>query len=299
LLLQASIDKLLTQDNDREISLDNFEQNIPRVKTDPNISEITSNFNKLDITNIDGESLQYQTADEDSTALAFHSALDDTLLSTDKSYARGDNKTLPIIREIKPKSIIEERRPEGILVIAPKECGKSFLLNRLEKRYPSVLCASNDKKISATFKAANRKAPCLLLIDNIDRRKNMREISSLISQLKTNILVIATASAESNVAAELRAPGKLSVNIHINKPDDKCRETILCVLIYELKLSVTENVFMTLLEATHGCTPYECMQLVNKMTMLDDITEQAVRNIVGEHRTLQVWQYFINYWSEE
>ena len=173
-----------------------------------------------------------------------------------------DNIWYPLINQ---QRFIESgiKSPKGVLLHGPAGCGKTmlgkYLANQDGINYHYVAAPSmhgkyvgqTEERIRSVFKKAISNQPSIIFIDEIDSLGKDREgtdrnyQNDITEQLLTsmddindkNIIVVGATNDPSMLDAALRRPGRFDVEIYVPVPDINARESILQMLLKDMKLS--------------------------------------------------------------
>ncbi len=144
--------------------------------------------------------------------------------------------------------------PKGVLLFGPPGTGKTLLAkavaNESDANFillngPEIMSkyyGESEKKIRDIFDEAEKTAPCIIFIDEIDaiapkREETMGEVERrVVSQILTmmdgmksrgKVIVIGATNRINSIDPALRRPGRFDREISINVPDKEGRESIL------------------------------------------------------------------------
>ncbi|MEM4598687.1 MAG: CDC48 family AAA ATPase [Candidatus Diapherotrites archaeon] len=144
--------------------------------------------------------------------------------------------------------------PKGVLLTGPPGCGKTLLAkavaNESEANFyaingPEVMSkwyGESEKRLRDIFEEAEKNAPSIIFIDEIDaiapkreevtgevERRVVAQLLTLMDGLKSrgNVIVIAATNRPEALDEALRRPGRFDREIAINVPDQKARKEIL------------------------------------------------------------------------
>ncbi|PUU76536.1 P-loop containing nucleoside triphosphate hydrolase protein [Tuber borchii] len=170
----------------------------------------------------------------------------------------------------------------GILLHGPPGCGKTLLVNAIAGEFRLVFfnvsahsikvgrSGEPEKKIKRLFEEAQKKAPCLIFVDEIDaltqKRDNMGEgiegrlVTQMISCMEDltsektaekHIIIIGATNQPESLDPAFRRAGMFDREIRLNMPDEAAREKILKVVCEGLRLARDLD-FKELAKKTHG-----------------------------------------------
>jgi transitional endoplasmic reticulum ATPase len=168
--------------------------------------------------------------------------------------------------------------PKGILLHGPPGCGKTLLAKAVANESDASFLLINgpevvskfvgeaEKKIREKFEEAEKKAPSIIFIDEIDAIASKREESygevekRMVAQLlatmdglneRGKVVVIAATNRPNAIDPALRRPGRFDREIHIGVPTKEARLNIL--KIHTRNMPLTDNVNLnTWAKKTHG-----------------------------------------------
>ena len=179
--------------------------------------------------------------------------------------------------------------PNGILFHGPPGCGKTFIARKLADHMdfhfveikPSDLASiyvhGGQKLIGDMFKSAEKNAPSILFIDELDALAPSREghdvghhyqaeVNELLVQLnecsKREILVIGATNFLSNIDKAVRRPGRLDKKIFIGPPDFEARYELFQIYLKDRPLKNID--WARLSEETEIYTCAEIEELANE-----------------------------------
>ena len=189
--------------------------------------------------------------------------------------------------------------PKGILLHGPPGTGKTLLAkavaNESDANFillngPEIMSkfyGESEKKIRDIFENAEKTAPAIVFIDEIDaiapkREETMGEVERrVVSQILTmmdgmksrgKVIVIGATNRVNSLDPALRRPGRFDREIGINVPDKKGRLSILKIHTRGMPLSKDVNL-VEIAAVTHGFVGAD----------LEALTKEAAMNVLRKH----------------
>jgi SpoVK/Ycf46/Vps4 family AAA+-type ATPase len=198
--------------------------------------------------------------------------------------------------------------PNGILLYGPPGCGKTFIARKLADHMdfhfveikPSDLASiyvhGGQKLIGEMFNSAEKNAPSILFIDELDALAPSREdrdvghhykaeVNELLVRLnecsKKEILVIGATNFLSNIDKAVRRPGRLDKKLFIGPPDFEARYELFQIYLKERPLKNID--WARLAEETEIYTCAEIEELANESARiaLADRREIETQDIIN------------------
>jgi transitional endoplasmic reticulum ATPase len=189
--------------------------------------------------------------------------------------------------------------PKGVLLHGPPGTGKTLLAkavaNESEANFislngPEIMSkfyGESEKKIRNIFEEAEKTAPSIIFIDEIDAIAPKREeaygeverrvVSQLLSMMdglkgRGKVIVIAATNRPNAIDPALRRPGRFDREITIGVPDKKGRDAIL--KIHTRNMPLAKDVKMEqLAKVTHGFVGAD----------ISALTKEAAMNVLRRH----------------
>jgi len=183
--------------------------------------------------------------------------------------------------------------PKGILLYGPPGTGKTLLAravaNESEANFillngPEIMSkfyGESEKRVREIFNEAEKTAPTIIFIDEIDAMAPKREdvqgeverrvVSQLLTMMdglkeRGRVVVIAATNRPNSIDPALRRPGRFDREISINVPDKKGRLDIL--KIHTRNMPLTKDVKLESLAAiTHGFVGADLSSLAKEAAM--------------------------------
>ena len=182
--------------------------------------------------------------------------------------------------------------PKGVLLHGPPGCGKTMIVRAIAARLqmpfieilgPSIvsgMSGESEKGLRERFEQAQKSAPCLIFIDEIDSIAPKRESSQsqmekrIVAQLLGSmdklhsdptkpVVIVAATNRPDSIDPALRRGGRFGSEINIPVPDEQGRQRILVKQTSRVPLA--DNVdFGLLAKMTAGFVGADLHQLVGK-----------------------------------
>ncbi len=198
---------------------------------------------------------------------------------------------------------IGAKLPKGALLVGPPGTGKTLLAKAVagEAHVPFFSLTGSDfielyvgvgaSRVRDLFKEANKNAPCIIFIDEIDAIGRSRDskygggneereqtLNQLLSEMDgfdsaKGILVLGATNRPEILDKALLRPGRFDRRIIVDKPDLKGRVDILKVHAKDVKMDETVD-FDAIALATSGAVGSDLANMIN----------EAAINAVKEHR---------------
>jgi len=224
---------------------------------------------------------------------------------TGKTFAdvAGQDEAKEALKEIvdflhNPEKYAEigAKLPKGALLVGPPGTGKTLLAQAVagEAKVPFFSISGSEfvemfvgmgaAKVRDLFKQANKKAPCIVFIDEIDTIGKKRGNGSIVSndereqtlnQLLTEmdgfdgrkgVVILAATNRPDSLDKALLRPGRFDRRIPVELPDLKGREAILKVHAQKVKVSPDVD-FNAIARATPGASGAELANIVNEAAL--------------------------------
>ncbi len=183
--------------------------------------------------------------------------------------------------------------PKGVLLYGPPGTGKTLLAKAVANESsayfisiagPEIMSkwvGEAEKKIRDIFYDAEKNAPAIIFIDEIDaiapkreevtgevERRVVAQILNLMDGMKSRgqVIVIAATNRENAIDPALRRPGRFDREIEIGVPDAKGRLNILKIHTRNMPLSADVNL-ETYSRTTHGFVGADLEELCKEVAM--------------------------------
>ena len=210
------------------------------------------------------------------------------------------------------------RIPKGVLLEGPPGTGKTLLARAVagEAKVPFFSISGSDfvemfvgvgaSRVRDLFKEAEKNAPCIIFIDEIDAVGRKRgsgvgggndEREQTLNQLlvemdgfdgEKGIIVIAATNRADVLDNALRRPGRFDRQIKVSTPDVKGREAILKVHAKNKPLAKGVDL-RSLAEKTPGFSGADLANILNEAALLADLDEAMDRVIGGPAKRSRVY----------
>ena len=188
--------------------------------------------------------------------------------------------------------------PKGVLLVGPPGTGKTLIARAVagEAKVPFFALSGSEfvqmfvgmgaAKVRDLFSQANKKAPCIIFIDEIDaigkRRDGMttndereQTLNQLLSEMdgfngQKGVVILAATNRPESLDKALLRPGRFNRRVQMELPDLEGRKAILQVHLKKVK---HEEIDLDLIaRATSGASGAELANIVNEAAL------RAVRN---------------------
>lgn len=189
----------------------------------------------------------------------------------------------------------------NILVMGPPGVGKSFLAKQIavELNLPYYLAHTSDivrpyhgdsaNAINQLFSAAEKCAPCLLILDEVDCAAQRRSTESpgaletcneLLAQVsecnEKGVLVIATTNSIENIDPAFLRSKRFDTKLYIGFPDNKEKEKILRRLLRDIKNNLKDSDYASLVRKMEHFVSAD-IALAVEQACDDSLTEHSNR----------------------
>ena len=194
-------------------------------------------------------------------------------------------------------SKIGAKLPKGALLVGPPGTGKTLLAKAVagEAHVPFFSLTGSDfielyvgvgaSRVRDLFKEANKNAPCIIFIDEIDAIGRSRDskygggneereqtLNQLLSEMdgfdtSKGILVLGATNRPEILDKALLRPGRFDRQVTVTNPDKKGREEILNVHVKKVPLAKDVNISV-IARGTPGFSGADLANLVNEAALL-------------------------------
>lgn len=210
--------------------------------------------------------------------------------------------------------------PKGILLVGPPGTGKTLLAKAVagEAKVPFLSMSGSDfvemfvglgaARVRDLFSQAEKLAPCIIFIDEIDSLGKARGLSPVggidekeqtLTQLltemdgfdtKKGVIIMAATNRPEILDPALLRPGRFDRHVLVDRPDSKGREEIF--LVHTKKIKLADDVSIrVLVSMTPGMVGADIANVVNEAALLavrngrDSVTmadfEEAIERIIA------------------
>ena len=186
--------------------------------------------------------------------------------------------------------------PKGILLVGPPGTGKTMLAKAVagESNVPFFSISGSEfvemfvgmgaSKVRDLFKQAKEKAPCIVLIDEIDaigQKRNSGQfggndereqtLNQLLTEMdgfegNTGVIILAATNRPDSLDPALTRPGRFDRRVPVELPDLKGREEILKVHAKKVKIAPGVD-FNTVARMASGASGAELANIVNEAAL--------------------------------
>lgn len=212
------------------------------------------------------------------------------------------------------------KSPRGMLIHGPPGSGKTLLMHTLlsqNRNDDKISCVelSHDilllpyvgdaeKAVLACFEEAHKKAPCVILMDDIDilcrsRTSNIATavqksiVSSLLAIIdgvvdststksQSQVFIMATSNKPQDIDAAMRRPGRLDVEVELTAPTAQQREGILDAILNAMMGSnsssnkLTREGIRKVAQESHGFVGSDLLQVIKEAHVI--ISDRVMDN---------------------
>ena len=186
--------------------------------------------------------------------------------------------------------------PKGLLLVGPPGTGKTMLAKAVagESHVPFFSLSGSDfielyvgvgaSRVRDLFKEAEKNAPCIVFIDEIDaigQRRNSgslggndereQTLNQLLTEMdgfegNTGVIILAATNRPESLDPALTRPGRFDRRVPVELPDLKGREAILRVHAKKIKTAPDVN-FHTVARMASGASGAELANIVNEAAL--------------------------------
>lgn len=208
------------------------------------------------------------------------------------------NEIIDFLHNPKKYTEIGAALPKGVLLVGPPGTGKTLIARAVagESKVPffaisgaefvQMFVGMGAAKVRDLFEQANKKAPCIIFIDEIDaigkRRDGMttndereQTLNQLLTEMdgfdgKEGVVILAATNRPETLDKALLRPGRFDRRVQMELPDLEGRKAILQVHLRKVR---HEEIDLDLIaRATSGASGAEIANIVNEAAL------RAVRN---------------------
>ncbi|EEB15056.1 spermatogenesis associated factor, putative [Pediculus humanus corporis] len=195
---------------------------------------------------------------------------------------------------------------KGILIHGPNGCGKSSLMELISEYFSistikidcskifSAISGETEKELHGSFERAKKKAPSIILIDDLHllcsttnsssyhEKRIIATLAFLIDQLSNlnlPIVVLAATSKIHQIDKLLRSSSRFGKEVEITVPTNSQRFEILNILLLNVNHNLVESDVKTVADSTHGFVGADLLSLVSQAMLRNYKTENKTGTV--------------------
>ena len=198
--------------------------------------------------------------------------------------------------------------PKGILLVGPPGTGKTMLAKAVAgeasvpffsisgSEFVEMFVGMGASKVRDLFKQAKEKAPCIVLIDEIDaigqkrnsgrlggndeREQTLNQLLTEMDGFESNngVIILAATNRPESLDPALTRPGRFDRRVPVELPDLQGREAILKVHAKKIKLADDVD-FRTIARMAAGASGAELANIINEAALR---AVRGGRTVVGQ-----------------
>jgi cell division protease FtsH len=254
----------------------------------------------------------------------------DTDVKTRFSDVAGQDEAKEALQEIvdllhNPKKYTEigAKIPKGALLVGPPGTGKTLVARAVAgeagvpffsmsgSEFVEMFVGMGAAKMRDLFEQANKKAPCIVFIDEIDAIGKKRDgsgrggndereqtLNQLLTEMdgfdtKSGVVIMAATNRPESLDPALLRPGRFDRRIPMQLPDLKGREDILKVHAKDVKMDANID-YSAIARATSGASGAELANIVNEAALravreghscvLQEDLQESVEVVIAGHQ---------------
>lgn len=223
---------------------------------------------------------------------------------------------------------IGAKMPKGVLLVGPPGTGKTLLAKAVAgeagvpffsisgSEFVEMFVGMGAARVRDLFKQAQKKAPCIVFIDEIDTIGKKRDgagyggndereqtLNQLLAEMdgfdgSKGVIILAATNRPEILDKALLRPGRFDRRIPVELPDLQGREAILKVHAKDVKIDRSVN-YNAIARATSGASGADLANIINeaailavkkgrKIVMQEDLEEAVETVIAGQQRKNKV-----------
>lgn len=195
---------------------------------------------------------------------------------------------------------------KGILIHGPNGCGKSSLMELISEYFSistikidcskifSAIPGETEKELQGSFERAKKKAPSIILIDDLhllcsttksssyNEKRIIATLAFLIDQLSNlnlPIVILAATSKIHQIDKLLRSSSRFGKEVEITVPTNSQRFEILNILLLNVNHNLAESDVKTVADSTHGFVGADLLSLVSQAMLRNYKTENKTGTV--------------------
>ncbi len=197
----------------------------------------------------------------------------------------------------KKYSEIGAQMPKGVLLVGPPGTGKTLLAKAVAgeagvpffsisgSEFVEMFVGRGAARVRDLFKQAREKAPCIVIIDEIDTIGKKRDdsgfsgndereqtLNQLLAEMdgfdgSNGVIILAATNRPDSLDSALLRPGRFDRRVQVELPDLRGREAILQVHAKDVKMSPAVD-FGAIARSTSGASGADLANIINEAAIL-------------------------------